>query len=171
MTIQSLGHNMGSRLFNQFIYSRAKKIAIVAVCLSVVIVPAAASDQPKIIGQDGPLVKTADGIVHDMETGLEWFAGPDRKTSWQEARTWVSTLTSTDQKWRMPTRNELQSLARIADGVSNITILLKNDGYWIWMGNTPEKASKWVFRFSYGGEGWVGTAPADGGRVLAVRGP
>ena len=69
----------------------------------------------------------------------------------------------------MPSRIELDSLYHIGDGVNNITYLLDNSGYWIWAGQTENESSKWVFSFSFGGEGWNGQPPADGGRAIAVR--
>ncbi len=123
----------------------------------------------EIVARDRNLVKYATGIVYDTSSGLEWYAGGDQGVSWDEARDWVAGLGVFGGGWRMPSRSELDALSRIGDGVSNITPLLRNSGYWIWAGKTRTTSSRWVFSFSYGGEGWSGQAPADGGRVLAVR--
>ena len=69
----------------------------------------------------------------------------------------------------MPSKKELRTLHHVGNGISNITMLLYNSGYWIWAGQTEQTASGWLFSFSYGGEGWPGVAPPDGGRALAVR--
>ena len=119
--------------------------------------------------RDGDLVRYNTGVVFDTETGLEWYAGPDHGMNWAEAQSWVTGLEAFGGGWRMPTRCELDRLHDVGDGIRNITYLLNNSGYWIWSGETPESASKWIFSFSYGGEGWSGQAPADGGRALAVR--
>jgi hypothetical protein len=118
---------------------------------------------------DRHLVRYDSGVVYDTELGLEWYAGPDQSTSWEEAKSWVAGLDEFGGGWRMPTKRELKTLHHIGDGVNNITYLLYNSGYWIWAGQTKDSSSRWVFSFSYGGEGWNGPAPADGGRALAVR--
>jgi len=123
----------------------------------------------EIVAADKALVKYDTGVVYDPEEGLEWYAGPDRGLDWQAARNWVAALDAAGGGWRMPDRRELKTLFRISDGFNDITPLLNNSGYWIWAGQTETAASKWVFSFSYGGEGWNGPAPADGGRALAVR--
>ena len=69
----------------------------------------------------------------------------------------------------MPTVSELRTLRSVGDGINNMTHLLHNTGYWIWAGGDPASATRWVFSFSYGGEGWPGEAPMDGGRAAAVR--
>ena len=123
----------------------------------------------EIVYTDRHLFRYDNGVVYDNETGLEWYAGPDQGTSWEEARSWVTGLDAVGGRWRMPTRKELQTLYHIGDGVNNITYLLYNSGFWIWAGQTRDSASKWIFSFSFGGEGWAGQAPVDGGRAIAVR--
>ncbi|MGB8334185.1 MAG: DUF1566 domain-containing protein [Desulfobacterales bacterium] len=123
----------------------------------------------EVIYTDRHLVRYDSGVVFDTESGLEWFAGLDRGTSWEEANSWVDGLDEFGGGWRMPVRSELDSLYHVGDGVNNITYLLTNSGYWIWAGKTWNSSSKWIFSFSYGGEGWNGQPPDDGGRALAVR--
>ena len=123
----------------------------------------------EIVHTDRHLVRYDTGLVYDTETGLEWYAGPDKGMSWQEASDWVSGLDALGGGWRMPTHDELDALYHIGDGVNNITYLLNNSGYWIWAGSTRDSSSRWLFSFSYGGEGWPGLPPADGGRAIAVR--
>ena len=123
----------------------------------------------EIVYTDRHLVRYDTGVVYDTETGLEWYAGPDKGTSWQEAKDWVTGLEALGGGWRMPTRSELGALYHIGDGVNNITYLLYNSGFWIWAGQSEDSSSRWIFSFSYGGEGWPGFPPDDGGRVIAVR--
>jgi len=123
----------------------------------------------EIVATDRHFVQYNSGVVYDTGSGLEWFAGPDRSTSWEEADRWVVGLDKFGGGWRMPIRSELDSLYHVGDGVNNITYLLTNSGYWIWAGMTLNSSSKWIFSFSYGGEGWNGQPPDDGGRALAVR--
>lgn len=123
----------------------------------------------KVVNTDGQLVQYDTGVVFDTDTGLEWYAGPDRAMNWNEAKNWVTELDAFGGGWRMPEQNELAALRRINDGVNNITYMLYSSGYWIWAGQTKDRSSKWIFSFSYGGEGWNGQAPADGGRAIGVR--
>jgi len=115
------------------------------------------------------LVRHENGVVHDSKTGMEWYPGPDTGIQWAEAKAWVDELEVAGGGWRMPRFEELETLFSLGDGVANITPLLGNSGYWIWAGQTRDSAGKWLFRLSYGGEGWSGQAPDNGGRALAVR--
>lgn len=133
------------------------------------VLPAAPFRGAEIVARDGPLVKYDNGLVHDTAAGLEWLPGPDRGMNWAEAQGWIAGLNASDDGWRMPTSNELETLFRIGDGVRNITPLLVNSGYWIWAADNDSRGGRWVFGFSYGGEGWSGQPPEDGGRALAVR--
>jgi hypothetical protein len=123
----------------------------------------------EVIARDESLVKFDTGLVHDTASGLDWFAGPDRGMGWEEARSWVSDLDVLGGGWRMPSPGELDTLFRVGDGVRNITHLIDNTGYWLWAGQVEKTAARWLFNFSYGGEGWSGQPPADGGRAIAVR--
>ncbi len=123
----------------------------------------------EIIATDGNLVHDTSGIIYDTDTGLEWYPGPDRGMAWQEAHDWVTGLEALGGGWRMPQHRELKALRRTGDGVRNLTPLLSSTGYWFWAGQTLETASQWLFGFGYGGEGWSGQAPDDGGRAMAVR--
>ena len=53
-----------------------------------------------VIQRDGIYVAYANGIVKDTKTGLEWKAGPDRDTTWAEARSWVQSLNLDGGGWR-----------------------------------------------------------------------
>ena len=112
-------------------------------------------------------VKTKNGVVADHELGLEWIAGPDKPIGWEAARLWADRLEKAGGGWRMPTKKELSTLKAIGDGVYNINPNFPTSGYWIWAGN--KLGARWLFGFSYGGEGWSGEPPPDGGRAFAVR--
>ena len=123
----------------------------------------------EIVATDGNLVRESTGAIYDTDSGLEWYPGPDQGMAWQEAHDWVTGLEALGGGWRMPQHRELKALRRTGDGVRNLTPLIPSSGYWIWAGQTRKAASKWVFGFGYGGEGWSGQAPTDGGRAMAVR--
>ena len=150
---------------------RTIKIALAAAAVFIIFYLVADSgiSAQQVIDQDRHLVKYASGIVYDTKTGIEWYAGPDQRTSWEQAMNWVASLSVDGGGWRMPTQFLLASLYHIGDGVNNITFLLDNSGYWIWAVTDKGESSKWVFSFSFGGEGWNGQPPEDGGRALAVR--
>jgi serine/threonine-protein kinase len=50
------------------------------------------------------------GSIHDSASDLEWFVGPDRNTSWDEASAWTGSLAACGGGWRMPSVEELRSL-------------------------------------------------------------
>ena len=83
----------------------------------------------KEIASDGTLLAYASGVVYDKNTGLEWFAGPDRDTTWNEAKAWVESLNVAGGGWRMPTREELKTLYQKGAGTRNMTPLLKTTGW------------------------------------------
>lgn len=122
-----------------------------------------------IVATDGNLVRETTGVIYDTDSGLEWYPGPDRGMHWEEALNWATGLDALGGGWRLPQRGELNALHRIGDGVSNLTPLVTIRGYWFWAGQSEDTSTRWLFRFSYGGEGWSGQAPPDGGRAMAVR--
>lgn len=64
-------------------------------------------------------------IYYDKNTGLEWLAGPDKPTNWNEAKKWVRSLADiSDGGWRMPTIEMLKTLYNKA-GKCNIKPFLK----------------------------------------------
>ena len=78
-------------------------------------------------------LKYKNGVVYDKSSGLEWVAGPDKKTDWNEARRWVSNLNTDGGDWRMPSRNELRALYRKGAGSRNMTPLLASSGWYVWI--------------------------------------
>ena len=127
-----------------------------------------ASGDP-IIEIYGHFAKYKSGVIYDTHTNLEWYPGPDQKTSWEDAHAFAMNLRVAGGGWRMPTKKELKTLYDVGDGIDNITPFLKNSGYWVWAGQAKEVSSVWIFSFSYGGEGWPGRPPLSGGRGFAVR--
>jgi hypothetical protein len=105
-------------------------------------------------GRDGTFIAYATGVVYDKKTGLEWYAGPDRNTTWNEAKAWVESLEVAGSGWRMPTREELRTLYNKGAEDRNMTPLLKTTGWWVWSGETRDSSSAWGFGFGSGREGW-----------------
>jgi len=114
-------------------------------------------------------VANANGVVYDEETGLEWYAGPDRNTTWDEANRWVKNLTLEGGGWLMPTRKELKSLYKKGAGSRNMTPLLKTKGSYVWSGETRGGSAAWDFNFYYGKEDWNWRRYGKSNRGFAVR--
>ena len=112
------------------------------------------SSTSNAIKRDGIYLAYANGIVKDTETGLEWKAGPDRNTDWNEARTWVKSLNLDGGGWRMPTMDELEWLYKKRKGDRNMTPLLKTTGWWVWSGETEGSAGARYFNFDIGDRSW-----------------
>ena len=119
--------------------------------------------------RDGIYIAHANGIVRDTKTGLEWIAGHDRDTPWYKAEFWVETLSIDGGGWRMPTREELESLYGKGAGTRNMTPLLKTTGWWVWSGETKDSSSAWHFGFHGGEGGWITRGFSYDTRAFAVR--
>ena len=107
--------------------------------------------------------------MKDSNTGLEWKAGPDKNTDWNDARSWVQSLGG---GWRMPTTDELESLYKKGTGSHNSTPLLKatSETYlWVWSGETKGSSVARGFYFSLGRRYWLGRDHSYLCRAFAVR--
>lgn len=116
--------------------------------------------------------------------GMEWVVGPDRDTSWPEARRWASGLTSCGGGWRLPSAPELAALfdpgatagtghaeggrrwpARLPAAFEAI-----GGGSWVWARPSPSGGRAVAFNFN---QGVRVELPADGWgysvRAFAVR--
>ena len=116
-----------------------------------------------------PPIEDHGEIIHHIESDLEWYAAPDMPMEFKEAAAWAAGLSADGGGWRLPTLKELKTLGVVGHDFGNLNPLLRNTGYWFWGRDPDGSARKWVYRFSYGGEGWHGEAPFDGGRAVAVR--
>jgi len=67
---------------------------------------------PREIARDGRFIAYETGLVKDTSTGLEWVAGPDKNTDWNEAKRWVARLNVDGGGWRMPTRAKQKFLKK-----------------------------------------------------------
>ena len=108
------------------------------------------SSTSNVIERDGVYVAYANGIVKDTNKGLEWKVGPDKDTTWDEAKSWMQSLNLDGGGWRMPTTDELKGLYKKGAGSRNMTPLLKTTGWWVWSGETKGSSGAWDFFFSLG---------------------
>jgi hypothetical protein len=122
-----------------------------------------------VIQRDSIYIAYANGIVKDTSTGLEWKAGPDRNTDWNEARSWVQSLNLDGGGWRMPTTDELKALYKDGKGDRNMTPLLKTTGWYVWSGETRGSSDARGFDFSDGYRIWDGRDYSAYNRAFAVR--
>jgi hypothetical protein len=125
--------------------------------------------EPKIIERDGNFVKFDSGAVYDKNTGLEWYAGPNRGTDWYEAKSWVESLAISGGGWRMPTRDELRTIYKKGVGKRNRTPLLETAGWGVWSVETEGSSGAWVFSFDRGNEYWRHREGVYQEYVFAVR--
>jgi hypothetical protein len=103
---------------------------------------------------DGRFVNDDNGVVTDTKTGLKWFVGPDRDTTWDDAKSWVENLSVDGSGWRMPTREELRSLFKKGAGAHNMSPLFKTTGEFVWTGETMGTRHAWGFCFGIGSDYW-----------------
>jgi hypothetical protein len=87
--------------------------------------PQPSVSKPQVIERDVDFVKYDTGVVRDTKTGLEWFAGPEKKMTWDEANKWVEDLRIDGGGWRIPTDKELKKLYKKAKGNPKLASLLK----------------------------------------------
>ena len=123
--------------------------------------------------KDGPdifrYLSYKDEIVRDIKTGLQWVVGPDKDTTWHEARLWVQSLALDGGGWRMPTINELESLYHKGAGPRNMTPLLETSGWYVWSNETKYPSYAWFFIFDNGRKGWDLRDGYSRSRAFAVR--
>ena len=120
--------------------------------------------------RDKTLIAYATGVVYDKTTGLEWYAGPDKSTNWNEAKTWIENLKVAGGGWRMPTRKEIKTLYKRGAGTRNMTPLLKTSGWWVWSGETQGSSSAWAVAFIGAGRELLSTRNSSNDRRgFAVR--
>ena len=110
-----------------------------------------------------------NGIITDRKTGLEWYEGPDKDTTWDEAKAWVESLTVDGGGWRMPKRVEVSDLYKRGATRTNKSPLFKTTGGFVWTGETVGSSHAWGFCFDIGGDYWPRRTFSDTARAFAVR--
>jgi len=119
---------------------------------------------------DGRFVRNdRRGIVVDRCLGLEWIVGPDEDTTWDEAKSWVESLSTNGGEWRMPAREELRSLYTKDAGASKMSPTFKTDCRFVWTGEMVDSSHAWGFCYASGNEFWPRNSYSQGARAFAVR--
>lgn len=112
-----------------------------------------------------------DGVIDDPAAELQWAKGPDRNTTWDEAKSYAENLSIAGGGWRLPTRAELKSLY-IRMGSFGGKERLIGSGWWVWSSELYSSSNGWGVSFYSGVEDTNDRffSPYSGGcRVLVVR--
>jgi len=113
--------------------------------------------------------KAENGVISDSKTGLEWYVGPDRDTTWNEAKYWTESLTAAGGGWRLPSVPEMKTLYQPGASSNNKDPIFQITGYWVWSGQFKDASSVWRFDFVIGQELPFGPDRAGDARAFAVR--
>lgn len=113
---------------------------------------------------------SADGIMYDSETGLEWLTGSDERTTRDEAVAWVDGLSSEGGTWRMPTKEELMALHEGGLRTHNMKTFLNTTGSWAWTESEESgPPMTWGFNFAREGSMVMNGCNFCDSRALAAR--
>lgn len=114
---------------------------------------------------------TKEGVLVDTATDLEWFAGPDKDTSWEQAQSWVAGLKAGKGGWRIPARKELTTLVTLGSGKMSIQPNIRFSGKYIlvWSMQKGDPDSAWAFPFTLGASPEIILDESKSKRALAVR--
>ena len=97
----------------------------------------------------------SNGVITDREQNLNWYLGPDKDTTYDEAVSWVKSLSVDGGGWRMPTREELKSLYDESkrSKAPYMDPVFKTTEWWVWAEDQPlDSSSAWGFGFGSGDE-------------------
>jgi hypothetical protein len=107
-----------------------------------------------VVGSFADVTKSGD-IVTDSDTGLQWQDSSEiAKLNWSEAIEYCEALSLGGYSdWRLPNRNELQSIVDISrynpaikEGFENT----ESDGYWSSSSYASDSNSAWKVNFDNG---------------------
>jgi serine/threonine protein kinase len=119
---------------------------------------------PAIVKPETAIVVSSQGIIYDPRTRLEWYIGPDRPTTADEAKAWVESLT-VGSGWRLPYYNELSGLYKYELGDRNMPAAFRTSGWYVWAQGTIKDA--WILWDFHNN---TSTYPRDiDARAFAVR--
>ncbi|MCB2181065.1 MAG: DUF1566 domain-containing protein [Desulfobulbaceae bacterium] len=100
-------------------------------------------------------VDNGDGTVTDINTGLTWLQSSLGPFTWQQALAEAERLVQGEKTdWRLPNRNELQSIvfySRHTPAIDNTVFdNTQSSGYWTSTTNRANPAAAWLVNFQYG---------------------
>jgi hypothetical protein len=141
-----------------------RKLTLMGICLSLLAAAPAWAE----------LVDNGDGTVTDTNTGLMWQQDEAGAMTWAKALTYCESLSlSVYDDWRLPNRNELQSLVdytRYAPAIDKA--IFRNavsSGYWSSTTYSNDPVNAWGVSFHFG---YISNCNKSDNRyyVRAVRG-
>jgi hypothetical protein len=129
--------------------------------------------------------KAANGVITDTHTGLQWYEGPDREITWDEAKIWVESLGVDGGGWRLPTLKELAGLYQ-KDRRSGVDFFIAPEfttigrsinagsghslgGWWVWSNEKKDLECFWNYDFINGAAHWNHHLDHFFIRALAMR--
>jgi hypothetical protein len=128
-------------------------------------------------GAPDGLTASADGVVLDRRTRLEWTSRDhERSLPWDEAERYCRELSiGARREWRLPEVGELEALYDVrfdepcGDRRCHLDPALRLGGPYVWSVTTRGPGTRFYFDFSYGNSLSPGVRPDLVRRVLCVR--
>jgi hypothetical protein len=120
-----------------------------------------------------PFEVTADGVIQDTRTGLEWAPVPLMTFNYDRAAAYTKSLRLAGGGWRMPTVDELKDLFESAQRGCGLDSAFEHPRPKAWSTDPRSSSKRWLVRFSsyevYADLWDQGSPPCDDCRVLPVR--
>ena len=153
-----------SRRFRVLVFPAAVLLLFFFACAAQQFDPAAGMEQE-------PRFQKMDyDSIRDLNTGLEWFVGPDRKTYVSDAHSFVRLLDAGGHRdWRIPTITEIRTLHGSGPSPQNLDPIFATTGEMIWSTYCPVIGHRYL-RLKNGSTGYDTRGKRKHGfRVFAVR--
>ena len=112
--------------------------------------PRKVSTSPVKVSDNPQYQQLSCGAVRDMQTGLDWYIGPDQDTNWNEAAQWTASLTTCGGGWQMPSVSELHKLYSKSSKVQELVQRITENGWYVWAIPRKEDGTAWFFDFRKG---------------------
>jgi hypothetical protein len=77
-------------------------------------------------------IRSNEGIIKDIRTGLEWYVGPNSDMTWNEAKDWASQLTVDGGGWRMPNLSEIARIRETGKGEYDLDPIFNMNERAVW---------------------------------------
>lgn len=104
-------------------------------------------------GLDGRFKIFDRGLLYDLENRVDWFSGPNKDMSWDDAHAWVDSLNRAKFAgggWRLPKPVELKSLYKAGLGERNMVPFLSITTWWVWSDKAGDMLTYKGFNFGIG---------------------
>lgn len=111
---------------------------------------------------------SADGVITDAITGLQWLTGSDLDTDYSQAKRWINELDVGGGNWRMPTREELSTIYFAGVGERNMDPAFDFTGWYVWAEPFDSKFA-YICNFVEGGCDYHDQSVSVRHRAFAVR--